>query len=199
MGEEEALRKCLAEILLSGKIQISRSARSRSCFRRGVNKELSTALSYQLNLPTDFATFARTCITLDNQARLGRNYRPAPFSYKPPQTSQPLQSTLLHKPVLPALPTLSTNKAVTPHRQMLPAKFTPAAGDPMDLSRASQLRGPLFEVEKKHRRENNLCNYCGEGSHFANTCPNKRSRPVISAATFENGAESAMVLYEAKN
>ena len=43
-----------------------------SFFRRGVNEELSLALSYQINLPTTFASFAQMCITLDNQVKIRR-------------------------------------------------------------------------------------------------------------------------------
>ena len=39
-------------------------------FRRGVNDDLSVALSYELNPPMEFAQFAQMCITLDNQARM---------------------------------------------------------------------------------------------------------------------------------
>ena len=41
-----------------------------SFFHRGVNDDLSVALSYQLNPPMEFAQFAQMCITLDNQARM---------------------------------------------------------------------------------------------------------------------------------
>lgn len=45
-------------------------------------------------------------------------------------------------------------------------------------------RGPLSELEKKHRRENNLCMYCGGPGHFRSTCPslpkNRTTLNVIS-------------------
>ena len=107
-------------------------------------------------------------------------------SQKPPQFSlKPLIPA--QNPVLPMKPVLASK---TPE--------TKEADDPMDLSRASQFRGPLSEAEKKHRRENNLCNYFADSGHFANTCPKKCPRPsVLSSATLEKDV-SALVLYEAK-
>lgn len=48
--------------------------------------------------------------------------------------------------------------------------------DPMDLdalhlaTQASKPRGPLSKQEKQHRRDNNLCLYCGKPGHSVNTC-----------------------------
>lgn len=44
-----------------------------SFFKRGVNEELSLALSYQRDIPLQFDSFAQVCITLDNQARMCKN------------------------------------------------------------------------------------------------------------------------------
>jgi hypothetical protein len=40
---------------------------------------------------------------------------------------------------------------------------------PMDISAGR--RGPLTKQEKNHRRDNNLCMYCGKSGHFASTFP----------------------------
>jgi retrotransposon gag protein len=45
---------------------------------------------------------------------------------------------------------------------------------PMDLDASK--RGPLTEAEKKRRRENNLCLYCGNGGHFLQKCPLAKPR-----------------------
>jgi hypothetical protein len=39
---------------------------------------------------------------------------------------------------------------------------------------------PLTQEEKDRRRRLNLCSYCGGQNHFADRCPNKRSRPRFS-------------------
>lgn len=38
-------------------------------FRRGLNKEVQTALAYNIDIPTDFGKFGRLCIQLDNNMR----------------------------------------------------------------------------------------------------------------------------------
>ena len=92
----------------------------------------------------------------------------------------------------------------------------------MDLFGAryrSQERGPVTDQEKKRRRDNNLCLYCGSSGHWASQCPHKQCRAKPSAAatitaTSEGGVlistpavpflssasvVPAQVLYEAKN
>jgi hypothetical protein len=39
-----------------------------------------------------------------------------------------------------------------------------------DETKGLAYRGPLTAEEKQRRRENNLCNYCGEPGHYADTC-----------------------------
>ena len=90
---------------------------------------------------------------------------------------------------------------------------------PMDLYGAqyrSQKRGPVTDQEKKRRRDNNLCLYCGSSGHWASQCPHKRSRgkPSATAAAISEGGmpippavpilssasvAPAQVLYKAKN
>ena len=48
---------------------------------------------------------------------------------------------------------------------------------PMDISR---VRGPLTNEEKRHRRAQGLCLYCGKAGHLVKNCqaPRKKSRPT---------------------
>ena len=49
---------------------------------------------------------------------------------------------------------------------------------PMDLdSTATRKFKPLTDAEKKHRRENNLCLYCGKAGHMAAQCNLKNNNP----------------------
>ena len=75
-----------------------------SFLKRGVNDELSIALSYQLDPPTEFALFPQMCITLDNQARMRKNQ----FA------NQPVTS---HKASLYAAPRIGTSQQVCPGLQ----------------------------------------------------------------------------------
>jgi hypothetical protein len=43
--------------------------------------------------------------------------------------------------------------------------------------------GPITAAQKMHRRENNLCMYCGKPGHIAKKCPAKKSRVAATATT----------------
>lgn len=59
----------------------------------------------------------------------------------------------------------------------LPSPTPALEGDPMDLSKITTgPRGPLTEAQKQHRRNNNLCLYCGQPGHYAITCPARPKR-----------------------
>jgi hypothetical protein len=69
---------------------------------------------------------------------------------------------------------------------------------PMDLDGTTTSRRfkPLTEAEKKRRRDNNLCLYCGDAGHKANECP-KKARPARFQATL--GPYSDSDLRQSKN
>jgi hypothetical protein len=56
---------------------------------------------------------------------------------------------------------------------------------------ASRSRGPLSDDEKAHRREHNLCMWCGKAGHYADSCPlnknakSKTTKPYRTAATHQ--------------
>ena len=159
-------------------------------FKKGLNGKLKKALSYQITLPDIFDEFVQSCIKIDNQIWANKEARDAIPRTQGGQFA-------------PA-PAVSTS--------------TGTYSGPMDLSGAryrSQKRGPVTDQEKKHRRDNNLCLYCGSSGHWASQCPHKRSRgkPSAAATTCEGGVPippavpvlssasvaPAHVLYEAKN
>ena len=163
-----------------------------SFFKKGLNREPKKALSYQITLPDIFDEFVQACIKINNQIRANREARDAIPRTQGGQFA----------------PTPSTS--------------TGTHSGPMDLSGAryrSQKRGPVTDQEKKRRRDNNLCLYCGYSGHWASQCPHKRSRGKPSAAaaataTSEGGVlipvpavpvlssasvAPAQVLYEAQN
>ena len=166
-----------------------------SFFKKKLHAELKKALSYQITLLTGFEEFIQACIKIDNQIRANREARDAIPRTQGGQFA----------------PTPSTS--------------TGTHSGPMDLSGAryrSQKRERVTEQEKKRRRDNNLCLYCGSSGHWASQCPHKRSRgkpSAAAAATSEGGVPipasvsvmpavpvlssasvaPAQVLYEAKN
>lgn len=124
-----------------------------SFFRRGLAKQVQTALAYQQTPPETFNEFVQLCITLDNNLRaLGVVSTTAP-------------------------PTTTRAPAAAPTR----TTATGTQSGPMDLS-AGRRRGPLTEAERNHRRANNLCLYCGKAGHFASVCPARRTPRNASSA-----------------
>jgi Retrotransposon gag protein len=59
---------------------------------------------------------------------------------------------------------------------------TPAPGFKSgDKPGKSQPRLPVSDVEKKRRRENKLCFYCGKADHRIENCPDRLAKPAASA------------------
>jgi hypothetical protein len=152
-----------------------------SFFRKGANNDLQIALAHQLNPPDDFDKYVAMCIQLDNNIRnlKGQNIHRSPY---------PSQN------LTPSLPTSSTSSGTAP--------------GPMDLSAAnrSRKRGPIDEAEKKRRRDNNLCMYCGQSGHWATNCPHKRQKlntatiePVPASTTIPSNKPEVLYSVEAKN
>src|SRR5512133_596721 len=148
-----------------------------SFFRRGLSKQVQTALAYQQTPPTTFNEFVQLCITLDNNLR-----------------------------ALSVLPTPLASNPARPATAARPTTATGTQSGPMDLS-AGRRRGPLTEAQKNYRRANNLCLYCGKAGHFASVCPEKAKRvprnasaasalpaPAEAPAT-ENAVPNASPLY----
>jgi len=63
--------------------------------------------------------------------------------------------------------------------------------DPMELDASlpskatSKPRGKLSDAERKRRRDNNLCNYCGEPHHVVATCPLLVGQRTLAASNEE--------------
>ncbi|CCG85028.1 protein of unknown function [Taphrina deformans PYCC 5710] len=60
-----------------------------------------------------------------------------------------------------------------------PAVITEQTHTPMEIDAVISTparRGPLSDKEKKYRRDNDLCSYCGGSGHYANSCPEKKKK-----------------------
>src|SRR5258706_8467858 len=148
-----------------------------SFFKKGANNDLQIALAHQLNPLDDFDKYVAMCIQLDNNIRnlKGQNIH---------RSLYPSQN------LTPSLPTSSTSSGTAP--------------GPIDLSAAnrSRKRGPIDEAEKKRRRDNNLCMYCGQSGHWATNCPNKRQKlttAIIESVPASSNKLEVLYLVEAKN
>src|SRR5271169_719881 len=60
----------------------------------------------------------------------------------------------------------------------------------------SKPRGPLSDAEKRRRKAEGLCNYCGDLGHFADTCPHTpQNRKAQTSAVALDSLDPAPVLY----
>lgn len=122
-------------------------------FKRGLKDDVLNQLAL-LPQPDDFNALVKLANQID--ARLFAQRRSKSSS------SQAASIQLKPKPVFK-----STSVQV-------PVQVKPVVSGPVPMQLDNtQRRGPLTEAEKKRRRDNNLCLYCGNPGHIANTCPAK--------------------------
>lgn len=84
----------------------------------------------------------------------------------------------------------STGARAAPHNSTRASGTTPSSSDSsaMDLDGTKSRKfQPLTDAERKRRRDNKLCMYCGEAGHFAGQCPKKsNSSPARIQATISD-------------
>jgi hypothetical protein len=148
-----------------------------SAFRDGLSREVKTLLATQVSPPADFDQFVNLVIKLDNNHRSLQ--QESNHSSHAPSTSQSG-----HTPS--SRGSGSSKPASAPQA---PTTSTGTHPGPMDTSNSSRRFQKLTDAEKKRRRDNNLCSYCGGDGHYAGSCPNKRPTPSGSSAT--TNSESA--------
>lgn len=124
-----------------------------SMFYAGLNDDIKDALSLNPNLPTTFDQFANLAIQVDNRIFERRQERKNRGN---PGTYTP------------------RNQSQWTH--------TTTSHQPMDIDTTKKFQ-PLTAEEKKRRRDNNLCLYCGGTGHVALNCTakTKQSRSVTLA------------------
>src|SRR5690606_7148771 len=136
-------------------------------YRDGLREELKDLLVGRAQDITSLEEFMRLCIVLDNDCRRRREESKSVSSAPAMQGDKKKSSTT------------AVNYSPAPEK----ASSTNLLPGPMELG--STKRGPLTDAEKKFRRDNNLCSYCGQGGHYASSCPNKGKKKgsKVAAAT----------------
>ena len=166
-----------------------------SWFKHGLSYEVGKMMITQPHTD-NFNEYVKQAIQVDNALRALNNRNPrnsgGQFTTKPAGTINP---------------------------GIVPSTSTGIQPGPMDLSaagRTSTKRGPLTAAEKKRRRDNSLCLYCGSPGHWATTCPQKKRRVAAATIAEPDGgvplptspvptinsaicASPAQILYEPKN
>lgn len=127
-----------------------------SAFRDGLSKEVRQALTTQVSPPKLFDDYVNMVIKIDNNIRSLR------------QEEEQTSST----------PSKGSGSSKSPS----PTPTSTTTGQKPTGASGGSRRGPLTAEEKKRRRDNNLCSYCGGEGHFANKCP-KKSKNANAAQT----------------
>jgi len=150
-----------------------------SQFREGLSKEVRQLLTTQVSPPTTFDEYVNMVIRLDNNVRLLKQEEELASSASPAPKQHPSnKGSGSTKSNTPAPPKPSTTAVGT-------------QSGPMDTSNTRRQFRKLTAEEKKYRRDNNLCSYCGGDGHYANACPKKPTQRGNSAVTTTPAASPA--------
>lgn len=145
----------------------------KSRFYEGLKSDVKDALSYVMEEPDGLSAFQDLCVKLDN-----RIYERKSESRKETKQHNGRGNTSNPEPRATTQTTSTTETRQT------------SDGSAMDLdgTRTGPFK-PLTPAEKQRRRDNNLCLYCGEEGHRADSCSKKRKSAKLQA-TLEGPAES---------
>lgn len=141
---------------------------------------------------TSFSELVKVTTNIDNKLNLQHGYPSAFISQLPPPDTTTFdtyapQHPVAYAPAFPAPPAPYFNEGdlrpmevdAIRHRRPIPSA---------PVHQVSHHRAPLTNQERQHRRDNNLCMYCGKPGHIWATCrlrpaePAQPQKPIQAAA-----------------
>jgi len=146
---------------------------------KGLNAKLQEAIAVQGRAST-FEHLVQQSIRIDQaQFHARQNSSAESNRSAPPKSSaNSMESNSEKRPPRSSHPPAPTSNSVS----NMPYKSSPYA--------SSLPRAPLTEAQKKHRKDNNLCMYCGDNDHDVDHCPRK-----AKAQSTINHASTAFIPY----
>lgn len=120
-------------------------------YQQGLRAAVKNALAASFNEPTDLETLITWSIRLDQ--RIPRESHQSRSARQPTSTSNQSFPT--------TAPPVTRTAAPTPQPS---------------TDSSSSYHARMFE-QRQHRRENNLCAYCGSAEHAVDTCPVLKAKP----------------------
>lgn len=155
--------------------RVSDPYRLRPQLELAINDELRNRLIPFDTTEQSYETYRDVCTKIESRVAAAQSFSSlsrTPATANSVRPVAPPRQTHAVTVNIPA-PQVSLSPATGANATPVNVRTTTQGGDRMDLSR---VRGPLSETEKQHRRNNNLCLYCGEPGHVAAGCPRKVSR-----------------------
>lgn len=152
-----------AEFQLEASKTLWDDASKKSRFRAGLRDDvLDLILTIPKNQLETFQDFVDQAISCDDRLFERRQDRSRHLRGAFPTESKIFAPINAHSRATPA------GKMTTPHAALSNSGYTGVA--PMEIG---AIHHQVTEAERQHRRENNLCLYCGQPGHIIRFCPTK--------------------------
>jgi hypothetical protein len=136
-----------------------------SQFRANLNPEIKDHLAYLLEPPKDLNSLIAIAIKIDNRLYERRQERQQEHQHSMGRHSRSSRQQS---------PRMKSPTSANPTLRHFPETSSTVEPVPMEIDAIHH--GRLTQAEKDRRRQHNLCLYCGNSGHIANSCPAKRSR-----------------------
>jgi hypothetical protein len=145
-------------------------------FKYGLNEEIKDMLMHFPD-PETLSELSILAIRCDNrifERKCEKNHFPSNYNEKRfnqhPKYERRMESDNYNKKEF------NQHEKFNQHPKYEHNKVAASSPTPMEVDFGTLRSGPLTDDEKKHRRDNNLCMYCGKPNHKRFDCPALKKR-----------------------